>query len=256
MYERDNAMQADAPRDSSAFPLTQWSLIGRAGGDASPAQREALGILLNRYLPALRAHLVLQRRIAPERAEDLIQSFVARKVLEQRIIERSDRQRGKFRTFLLRALNHYVIDQYREDSAAQRCPADGPPISIDDQFDAADDEPQPSSVFDREWARQVLAEAAKRTREECDESKRADIWGVFEGRVLRPCLDDQPPAPYEQLQRQFRFASPAQASNVLMTAKRMFARHLRAVVGEYADDEGQVEEELADLHRALQTTPS
>jgi RNA polymerase sigma-70 factor (ECF subfamily) len=246
-------MEAEARQDGAAFPVTQWSLIDRAGADSSPEQREALGILLNRYLPALRAHLVLQRRIAPERAEDLIQSFVARKVLEQRIIDRSDRERGKFRTFLLRALNHYVIDQHREENAARRRPADGQLMAIDDQFDQAGDEPEPSAAFDREWARQVLAEAVSRMRAECDESKRPDIWGVFDGRVLQPCMHDAPAVAYENLQEQFRFASPAQASNVLMTAKRMFARHLRAVVGEYATaEEGQIEEELADLQRILQ----
>jgi DNA-directed RNA polymerase specialized sigma24 family protein len=232
-------MHADAPRDSSAFsgsafPVTRWSLIGRAGAVASPEQREALRILLNRYLPALRAYLLLQRRMAPERAEDLIQSLVARKVLEQRIIERSDRERGKFRTFLLRALNHYVIDQHRVESAARRRPTEGPLMAIDEQFDRASDESEPSAAFDREWAKQVLSEAVKRMRAECGESDRPDIWGVFDGRVLQPSMDDAPPVPYEALQQQFHFASPAQASNVLMTAKRMFARHLRAVVGESA----------------------
>src|SRR4051812_23478431 len=99
------------PRDEvHAFPQTQWTLLGRAGEATSDGQRQALGTILQRYMPALRTHLLLERRLAPERADDLLQSFVSRKVLEQKLIRQADRQRGRFRTFLLRTLNNFVID--------------------------------------------------------------------------------------------------------------------------------------------------
>ena len=52
------------------------------GQTSSDGQREALGVLLRRYLPALRTFLILDRRLTPERAEDLLQGFVTSKVLE------------------------------------------------------------------------------------------------------------------------------------------------------------------------------
>ena len=79
----------------------------------------------------------------------------------------------------------------------------------------------------------------------------ADVWGVFECRLLAPMLDGAEPMPYEALVERFALRSPAQASNVLITGKRMFERALRAVVGEYAADEAEVDEEIAELRQIL-----
>jgi hypothetical protein len=59
------------------FPVTRWSLIARAGANADSTTRQALDELLRRYLPALKTHLVLSRRLDADRADDLLQSFVA-----------------------------------------------------------------------------------------------------------------------------------------------------------------------------------
>src|SRR4051812_38640775 len=91
---------------ASGFPMTQWSLVARAGQPPAEA-RAALDVLLRRYAPALRAHLLLDRRMSGDRskAEDVLQGFVADKVLERNLIALADRERGRFRTFLLAALD-------------------------------------------------------------------------------------------------------------------------------------------------------
>ena len=235
-----------------AFPLTPWSLVARAGTDAADnTMREALGILLQRYLPALRAHLVLHRRIEPHLADDLLQSFVARKVLEQRLVARSDRTRGRFRSFLLKALDHHVFDQLRQQKSRGGA---GAPAQLDEmqELELADDAgTEPSQAFDRAWAKEVVAEAVRRMRAECERAGRGDLWGVFEHRVLAPSMHGAEPVPYEKLVSDYKLDSPAQASNVLMTAKRTFARALRAVIAESAEDEAEIEQDLTDLKRVL-----
>jgi hypothetical protein len=235
------------------FPLTQWSLVARAGLASEGVRREALGVLLRRYVPALRAHLVVQKRVPRDAAADLIQGFVCDKVVEQGLLAGADRCKGKFRSFLLTALDRYVIDQGRHDAAKKRSPGDGQAVVDVHQFqDAAPaPAPGPSEAFDIAWAREVLAEAVRRMRAECERSGRDDVWGVFECRVLEPTLRGTPPASYSDLVARFNFRSPAHASNVLMTAKRTFERVLRSVVAEYAEDEGQVEQEIEDLHAIL-----
>jgi len=245
---------------SAPFPVTQWSLVGRVSEATSAPQRAAMSQLLQRYLPALRAHLLIARRTSAEQAEEILQSFVSGKILVQRLIDRSDRERGKFRTFLLRALNNFAIDQHRRGSLERRMvlatgrgqadadETDRDPLNL--AADAGAVEPQ-RSVFDREWARGVMSQAIDRMRQECQATGRADVWGVFDQRVLGPSMRDEPPAAYDELIAKFGFASPAQASNVLMTAKRSFARHLRAVVGEYAPEDAEVLEELAELKQVL-----
>ena len=105
--------------------------------------------------------------------------------------------------------------------------------------------------FDIAWARQVLARAIDQMRAECVRSDRADLWGVFECRILGPLLDGTEPLEYQALVERFGLASPAQASNVLMTGKRMFARSLRSVVAEYERDESEIDAEIADLRKIL-----
>jgi RNA polymerase sigma-70 factor (ECF subfamily) len=246
-----NTFMGAESNDITPFPQTQWTLLGRAGEITSDGQRQALGDLLRRYLPALRTHLLLQRRLPPERADDLLQAFVSRKVLEQRLIRKADRGRGTFRSFLLRSLNNFVNDELRHDRAAGRSPDGGPPLDLDEQAglgDAGADDP--SATFDVAWAREVLSEAVAAMRGECQATRREDIWGVFEGRVLLPSMEGAEPAGYEELIRRFGLASPEQASNVLTTAKRMFARALRSAVAKYADA-GDVETEIRDLKTIL-----
>jgi len=65
------------PDDLRAFPATQWSLVERARQPDTHGRQEALAYLLKRYLPALRAHLIREKRLSSDRADDLLQGFVA-----------------------------------------------------------------------------------------------------------------------------------------------------------------------------------
>ena len=231
-----------------AFPATAWSLVARAAS-ATPQERSAaLEALLQRYLPALRVRLVFDKRIEEHKAEDLLQEFVAHKILEQDLISLADPSKGRFRTFVLTALDRFVIDRFRFDAAARRSAPHASPDAMDT---AASDEPEPSAAFDLEWARQVIDEAARRMQAHCQATGRTDLWELFRCRVFDPSLDGSDPEPYDRLVKRFGFTSPAVASNALVTAKRMFERTLRTVVGEYASEEAEIDREIADLRRAV-----
>src|SRR5687768_9480544 len=103
------------------FPITRWTLVGRAGLPDEPARREAMDVLLRRYLPAMRACL-RSRGIPGDRADDLLQSFVADKVIGRNILAAADRSRGRFRAFLMTALNNFARNQSRDESAEKRAP--------------------------------------------------------------------------------------------------------------------------------------
>ena len=231
------------------FPTTSWSLVALAG-QTEEAQREALGQLLTRYLPALRAHLVQAKGLTLDRADDLIQDFVTAKILQRNLISRADHQRGKFRTFLLTALDRFLLNRLRDLGAKKRsASAAAEPLGERDQRLAAG--PGPSDAFDVAWARGVLSEALTRMQTHCETSGRTDVWSVFECRVLGPILEGTEAPDYRELVRRFGFESPSQASNVLATAKRTFARTLRSVVGEYTGSEEEIEEELGQLREIL-----
>jgi DNA-directed RNA polymerase specialized sigma24 family protein len=240
-------MAAHTSEGFAGFPPTQWSELGRAGvGDL-----HALDHLLRRYLPALKTHLVLKRRLQPDRADDLLQSFVADKVLMGDLLARADREKGKFRTFLLTALERYLISALRHETAKKRSPGEGSLLELDEYADDARVESDAAEAFDRAWARQVIREVLRRMQAECEASGRNDLWGIFEQRVVAPVLDGAVVGSYDQLTAQYGFQSAVQASNALITAKRMFARVLRAVVAEYAKDQREVDQELVELRTIL-----
>jgi RNA polymerase sigma-70 factor (ECF subfamily) len=199
-------------------------------------------------MPALRAHLIQAKGLTADRADDLVQDFVTAKILERDLIARADQARGKFRTFLLTALDRFLLNRLRDLGAKKRAAgAAAEPLGERDAKLAAG----PSDAFDVAWARSVLSETLQRMRDHCETSGRMDVWGVFECRVLGPILEGTEPPDYHELVRRFGFQSPSQASNLLATAKRTFARTMRSVVGEYTGGEEEIEEELGQLREIL-----
>lgn len=243
-------MPNPTPTPLNPFPTTQWSLVAQAGHDPGPVRQAAVAALVERYAPALLSYLRTRWRLDEHEAADRVQGFLADKVIEQDLIARAERDRGRFRTFLLTALDHFVSNSFRAARAKKRSPK--AQVSLDEDLDApahpAAGE-RPAEAFDLAWGRQVLAEAIEQMRRECEAMGRPDLWGVFEGRVLAPTLHQETVIPYGELVRRYGFDSPTQASNALVTAGRMFRRFLRHVVRGYEGDEAAVDEEIADLKR-------
>jgi DNA-directed RNA polymerase specialized sigma24 family protein len=232
------------------FPTTHWSLVARAGGDQAEARREALDQLLRCYLPALKAHLVYSRRMSPDDADDLLQDFVAGRLIEKGLLGQADSDLGKFRTYLLTVVDRFMIDQKRRRGAKKRSPGDAVggerAVAVEWLADQTS-----ADIFDVAWAREVIADTLRRMQAECEAAGRDDIWRVFERRLLDPLLKGAAPVDYEQLVEQFKLDSVAQASNILITAKRTFTRLLRMVVGRYALGQEAIESEIRDLHTIL-----
>jgi RNA polymerase sigma-70 factor (ECF subfamily) len=243
-------VEPEAVSGPEAFPSTRWPLVHRAGDRAQPEGNKALDELLRNYLKPLRRYLTRVRRIPADEADDMLQEFLSQKVLEQNLIGRADPERGRFRSFLLKSLNWFVTDRLRQARTPDAS------LSNDEQPEPVDGAPSPEALFDVEWGRQVLSDAVERTRRQCLQSKRSDVWAVFEARVLGPALGGSAPMPNDRLAQRLRLRATAEVSNLLVTAKRMFGRNLRAVVAEYVRDPLGVEEELADLRAAMSYPPA
>ena len=238
------------PEDTrrSSFPTTHWSLVCRAGMSDS-VRRRVLAALLQCYLPALRSYVLAEHRVSPDRADDLLQGFIADKVLAKDLIQKADRTRGRFRVFLMASLDRFIVDEVRHDRAARRSPRGASLTPLDDGNGMEVPAPSSPDSFDAAWARQVLDLAIARTRDECDAARRADVWTVLDGRVLSPALHDQKAASLEELVERLD-VGPDRISNLLVTGKRMFVRNLEAVIGEYAE-ESEVEDEIRWLRATL-----
>jgi len=99
--------------------------------------------------------------------------------------------------------------------------------------------------------RQVVDLAVKAMEKECAAEGRDDVWAIFSSRLLGPMLTGDEPEPYGELVARLGLESPSQASNLLITAKRMFSRNLNAVVLETVADPAEAEDELRELKNCL-----
>jgi RNA polymerase sigma factor (sigma-70 family) len=154
---------------SPEFRPTQWSLVRRAAGFDSPESREALESLCRAYWFPIYAFVRRQGR-SPHDAQDLTQEFFAR-LLAGESIARANPQLGKFRTFLLGALKHFLADEQRKAGAWKR----GGKVEIisfehahaeeNYQLELADNR-TPENLFDQRWTVTLLEAAAKRLQGE------------------------------------------------------------------------------------------
>jgi RNA polymerase sigma-70 factor (ECF subfamily) len=231
-------MSRPQPGTPESLSPTSWTDVRQAGAQASPGGAAALDALLRRYWPALVAHLVHKRKLPLDRAEDLVQSFIQEKILARNLLQTADPRKGKFRTYLLTALDRFAIDCWRREAAA--APAGELPAEVGE--DAGSD------VFDVAWAMQVLVESVGRMRAECASKRRPDLWGVFAGRALAP-LGGSEPVAYPLLAERLGLDSAKQAANRYVIAEAMFRRNFRSVLGENAD--GEAEDEARDFRRIV-----
>jgi len=150
---------ADHPR-RAAFPTTRITLIQAARGEPGTQSHEALSTLCSAYWSPIYAYV---RRLGhtQEEAEDLTQGFFTR-VLEKHYLRDFDRQRGRFRSFLLASLKHYIANE-RDAARTVKRGGGQAPLPLDMVVDAERRyslEPRtdltPDRIFERQWALTVL----------------------------------------------------------------------------------------------------
>src|SRR4029453_2854796 len=118
---------------SPSFAATRWSLVVRAGSRDTKQARDALAKLCQTYWYPLYA-FVRRRGHSAEDAQDLTQEFLAR-LLEKNWVGDADKTKGRFRTFLLSAMKHFLSDEWDKARAQKR----GGGVSfVSLQFDAAE----------------------------------------------------------------------------------------------------------------------
>ena len=231
----------------SRFPTTQWSLIELAHRETPTGSREQMGALLEAYWQPMYAHL-RYKGLSNEKAEDLIQEFMM-EILNKDLLAIADPKRGKFRTLLLTALDRFAISQHRYETAAKRSPGDISSLDAVETDSTIARSSAPSQAFERAWALDVLAQALAAMKQECESAGQQTRWSVFERRIVGPLLDDDPTPDYAELTEQFGLENDKATMNLLVTAKRQFARTLRDQIRNYvtrAADTGQQVEGIAN----------
>jgi hypothetical protein len=236
---------------ASYYPTTHWTQILQARDLDRTCGRTALGALLSRYRGALLQHLAWKFQAAPDRAEDWLQSFVEKKVLEYRLMEHAEKARGRFRTFLLNALDHFVWDEIKKDQAQKRQPAAGfAPLEEAEIRSARTTTAGGPDPGDIAWARTVVERAVSETRKWYESQGTPGTWQAFYLGRIQPMLGGTERPSDQQIGQECGITSD-KVSNTLLNATRKFRTELRAVVAEYVAEEGEIEEEFRSLIEIL-----
>jgi RNA polymerase sigma-70 factor (ECF subfamily) len=166
-------MRVPGPEPTTAeragFTSTHWSVVLAAGQDTSAEKSQALERLCRTYWYPLYA-FVRRRGYPPDEAQDLTQSFFLR-LLDKQYLKAVDRTKGKFRSFLLASLEHFLANEWRR-SQAQRRGGKMTFISLDDdsaerqylQVPAAGLSPE--QLYEQQWATALLNQVLARLRAE------------------------------------------------------------------------------------------
>lgn len=152
-----------------AFHTTRWSVVSAAGDSASPDGAEALRVLCRTYWYPLYYHL-RRRGLSPPDAQDVTQEFFFRLIGKNHLVG-VDRDRGRFRAFLLASINHLLCNEWDKARALKRgggaCVIPLDAAAAEERFareaPAAED---PERAFDRRWALAVLDRALIRLRDD------------------------------------------------------------------------------------------
>jgi RNA polymerase sigma factor (sigma-70 family) len=174
------------------FATTHWSVVLAAGHRSNPAAQAALESLCQSYWYPLYAYVRRTGR-EPEEAKDLTQDFFAH-FLGRNRVSLADQARGRFRTFLLTAMKHFLANEWKKENRLKR--GGGCAVLSLDAGEAEErlvaepaDTATPEVIYERRWAAALLERVLALLCEECAvagrtalfEELKASLWGENRG---------------------------------------------------------------------------
>jgi RNA polymerase sigma-70 factor (ECF subfamily) len=235
------------------FLTTHWSVIEDVGLSGDEKNRALIGLLIETYWKPVYCYL-RRRGYGNEQAKDLTQGFFQEVVLGRKLIEKAEQTKGRFRSFLLVALNRYVIDILDRQAAQKRIP---PKKLISLDWIASLDLPEPATELDPEgcfnyaWVTSLLEQVVKEVRTQfCQEGKMVH-WNVFHDRVLRPMIENVAAPTMKEICNKYDIEDGIKASNMIITVKRRFQSALERQLRKSVISDQQVGDELDEIVQFL-----
>ena len=211
----------------NAFPITRYSLLARLKSPGAGTPAVALDALLAAYWRPVHTYLRVKWRVSTEDAQDLTQAFFDPPAL-QRLLERYESNRGKFRTYLRTCLDGFLSNQ-RKAASRQKRGGQASILSMEsDGAGSALEQPTPGDpsdleeYFHREWVRNLFGLAVDAFRAEASASGKAIQFSLFERYDLERDGGKEELS-YQALAQEFGI-STTQVTNFLAFARREFRR--------------------------------
>lgn len=233
-----------------AFHTTRWSRVLLAGGpqEADEAQAALAGLCRDYWYPLYA--LARRRGLDGPDAEDATQGFFLH-LLEGGALRRAREERGRFRSFLLGSMQHYLNNLHRHDRALKRGGGKAP-LSLDamaaeDRYAREPADPlTPEAQFDRNWALALIERVFRRVEEDYGKAGKGDLFAA-----LRPCLAGEAGHPgYEAIARELGMSTAA-VGTAVFRMRRRYGELMREEIAHTVGSPAEVEEEIAQLMRAV-----
>ncbi len=234
---------------SSNFASTQWSVVLSAAKDDPKISHDALETLCRAYWQPLYGYVRRSGR-SREEAEDLVQGFF-QGFLAHNSIAGADRQRGRFRAFLLACLKNYMLNEWNRERRQKRG-GNATHLSLDwrdaetrYQLEPAETS-SPDRLYAREWALALLDQVLRRLREESASAGKPDQFDQLKAYLTVSKTN----IPYEQAARDLNMTEGSVRVAVHRLRKR-YRTILRDEVGRTLASREQLDDEMRALFAAL-----
>jgi DNA-directed RNA polymerase specialized sigma24 family protein len=235
------------------FATTNWTVVVEAGGQECPRATAALERLCRIYWYPIYA-FVRRRGFDRHTSEDLAQSFFAC-LLEKDMLKKVDRQKGKFRSFLLAALTNFLSNDWDTRCAAKRgghrqiISLDG--MAAEELYQNEPAEPTtPERLFERSWAFTLLERTLVRLKQEYTSTNKAKLFAKLEPELTREAR----PGFYCATAAELKMSEGA-LKVALHRLRRRFGELLRSEIAHTVSVPDEVEDEIRHLFAAI-STPS
>jgi RNA polymerase sigma-70 factor (ECF subfamily) len=239
------------PASAREFASTHWSVVLAARDTASAQADAALGELCRTYWYPLYA-FIRRKGHSPHDAQDLTQAFFAR-LLEKNYVAQADRERGRFRTFLLAALTHFLADEWDKAKRLKRC--GGQEIMSFDVASAEEryrlepiDQLDASKLYERRWVTTLFDKVLARLEEEFRDSGKG---GLFDG-LKSSLLAEDSGLSYAQLGVRLGMKEDT-VKQAVHRMRRRYRELFREEIAQTVAGPGEVEDELKHLFAMLST---
>jgi RNA polymerase sigma factor (sigma-70 family) len=238
----------EVPRGAAQFATTLWTVVLNAGELASPHAQAALEKLCKAYWYPL-YWFVRRQGHDVDAAHDLTQAFFYY-LIEKNAIQAADRNRGRFRTFLLTALKRFMANEWHRSQRQKR--GGGAILFSLDGMDAEErysrepaDQQTPEAIFDRHWAQALVEQVMARLRAEFVESGQAQRFDLLNAFLL----DDDAGSQAEAAEKLGMTESALKSA--LHRMRQRYHQMFRTEIGNTVASPADVDDEIRELFAVL-----
>ncbi len=243
-------------RANPSLTQTNWDLI-RDAASGSMTSKASLEAITRRSWPAIYAFIRASGR-SHEEATDLTQGFLCDVFLSRHLLERADRDRGRFRTLLLGSVRNYLADMHRRRTASTRMPKGGVAaieVMAEHGLEPAEHtNGSPERAFHSRFVAGMIRAAAERLQRELLAEGDEASWEIFRLRVLQAATEGVAVG-YDEIAPRFALEKGTCAARLLV-AKRRFATILMDELRATVEDPSDVADEVQQLMALLASRPT